>query len=366
MPNSLLSRPSRWILPILAVAILACSGGAAPPADEAAKPALVSKIDLATASTAPIASGPRISGSLEPATQAVLRAEAGGTVTQVGAEIGDRVEAGHLLAKIENRGVSGQVTSARSGVTASQVDVTNARRELERARTLSQAGAVSGRDVEMAEAQVAAAEARLAQARGGLATAGEAFDGVNLKSPIAGLVAQRQVSLGDVVAPGTPLFTVIDPSSLRLEGSVPASAIGQVAIGSKVLFEVQGQPGVIIEGVVDRVSPAVDPVTRQLPILVSVPNADGKLVAGLFADGRVTADIHEGLVLPADAVDLLGTAPSVLRVRDGKVERVEVTLGTSDLGAERVEIATGLAEGDQVLIGAARDVEPGSTVEIGS
>jgi RND family efflux transporter MFP subunit len=178
------------------------------------------------------------------------------------------------------------------------------------------------------------------------------------------VVSQRAVSVGDIVAPGNALFTVIDPSTLRLEASVPADAIGAVSNGVAVRFSVQGMADASFEGTVERVAPAVDAVTRQLPILVSIPNEEGKLIAGLFAEGRIAAQLHDALLIPLDAVVEGAAAPTVLRVRDGVVEQVAVTLGVSDPDRELVEVLTGLAEGDQVILGAARDMAAGTPVEI--
>ena len=84
----------------------------------------------------------------------------------------------------------------------------------------------------------------------------------------------------------------------------------------------------------------------------------------LFAEGRVESEVRRGLVVPGTAVDETSGSPVVTRVRDGKVERVDVKLGIRDRESERVEIVSGLSEGDVVLVGAARSVTPGTAVTI--
>jgi RND family efflux transporter MFP subunit len=167
-----------------------------------------------------------------------------------------------------------------------------------------------------------------------------------------------------VVAPGAPLFTVIEPSSLRLEASVPADAIGELLPGAPVELEVQGFADRVFDGTVERIAPAVDPATRQIAVHVALPNPDRVLVAGLFAEGRIATTRREGLVVPLSAVDVGAARPTVLRVTDGKVEVIEVDLGLVDEAAQQVEVVGGLAAGDQVLVGAARDVEPGRAVRV--
>ena len=350
------------VLSIVIVAALACGGGpkieAIPPG-----PSLLSPADVVVVTQASIATGPRLSGTLEAASRAVLRAEAGGTVSGLYVEIGDAVSAGQDLARIDNNGVQGSFASARASVASAQIDVSNAERELERVRRLADGGPVAPRDLEQADYAAAAAQARLAQAKAGLAAAGEQVEGVNVTAPISGVVSVRAVGRGDVVAPGTPMFTIIDPTSLRLEASVPAAALADVVQGARVLFTVQGQTAPV-EGVIERISPAVDPATRQIPVLVTVPNPDGKLLAGLFAEGRIEGTLHEGFVVPSSAIDQSSGVPSVLRVNAGVVERVLVKLGAVDLGTEKLEILEGVTGGDQLIIGAARDVPIGSQVQI--
>ena len=99
-------------------------------------------------------------------------------------------------------------------------------------------------------------------------------------------------------------------------------------------------------------------------MLVTLPNPEGALIAGLFADGRVATEVREGIVVPSDAIVTIGGVPSVMRVRDGKAERVAIEVGIRDEDAERVELRAGIDPGDIVLVGAARDIAPGTTVEV--
>lgn len=310
-----------------------------------------------------IASGPRISGTIEAASSAVLRAEVAGSVDAVTVDVGVPVEQGRVLGRISNAGVGSSYASAKTGVASAEAQVAQAERELARARRLLEAGALAPRDVELAERQLEAARAQLDAAVAQRAAAGEQAEGTTIRSPIAGVVSQRSVSTGDVVAPGAPLFTVIEPSSLRFEGSVRAGAAGELAVGTPVTFQVTGYGDRVFHGAIARVSPAVDPATRQIPVIVSIEE-QADLVAGLFAVGRVASRREDGLVVPLDAVEGSGERGTVLRLQDGVLEEVEVAVGLRDEQGERVEIESGLAEGDVVLVGAAREAEPGTPASI--
>jgi hypothetical protein len=97
---------------------------------------------------------------------------------------------------------------------------------------------------------------------------------------------------------------------------------------------------------------------------VSIPNDGGRLVAGLFAEGRVVSESATGLVVPLNAVNVAEAMPWALRVTQGRTERVQVAIGLRDPRSERVEIASGLNEGDTLLRGAAQGIAPGTAVQV--
>jgi multidrug efflux pump subunit AcrA (membrane-fusion protein) len=130
-----------------------------------------------------------------------------------------------------------------------------------------------------------------------------------------------------------------------------------------VLFTVNGSDRVL-EGRVTRVSPMVDPQTKQVRLLASVPNQAGALVAGLFVEGRVASEKRVGVMIPENAVDQTGIVSIVMRLKGGKVEKVEVQLGVRDEAASMFEITSGIASGDTVLMGAARGISVGSPVVV--
>jgi len=117
-------------------------------------------------------------------------------------------------------------------------------------------------------------------------------------------------------------------------------------------------------GHIEFVSPAADPVTRQIKIDVSIPNERSDLVAGLFAQGRVASEARTALVAPVNAVDQRGVTPAVLRVKGGKAERVSVQLGIRDDVRGLYEVTAGLSAGDTLLVGAAQGITPGTPVKV--
>ena len=259
-----------------------------------------------------IKSGPAISGALAPLKSATIRAEMSGAVVTTSAEAGQPVRAGQALAQIDAAVLRDQALSARSAVTTAESSYEIARRDLERNQTLLKAGAIAERNVEASRNQVLGAQAQLSNARAGLANVQKMLDKASVQAPFSGIVSQRQVSAGDVVSPGTALFTVVDPGSMQLEASVPAEQLGQVRVGMPIDFTVNGYPNRAFTGRITRVNPTADPTTRQVKIVAAIPNAGNTLVGGLFAEGRVSTETRTAPMVPLGAVDERGLRPSVI------------------------------------------------------
>ncbi len=357
------------ILPAAAIALTivasACGGDEAEASThEAPVTVLVGPEAMAVAATTTLSTGPLLSGSLVAERTAHVRAEVSGSVVQVLVDPGAQVERGMSLAKIDDRAINDSYLSARSGLTAAQTAADLAARERERATKLAGAGAISDRDVENARRADLTARTVLDDAKARLAAAQKQLDATNVLSPYAGIVSERAVNPGDVVAPGAPLFTIVDPATMRLEAAVPAEQLAQVRVGAPVRFAVTGYPGRTFEGRVSSINPAADPQTRQVRLFVRIPNAGNRLVAGLFASGRVASESRDVLAVPATAIDERGLSPVALRLKNGVTERVDVTVGARDDATGLVEVLSGLAAGDTVLTGAALGISTGTPLKV--
>jgi RND family efflux transporter MFP subunit len=351
---------------VAAILLAACGrSGSAKEGPAAAQPVTLAPENVAAVETRTLRSGPELSGTLRARREASIRAEVGGAVLEVLAEVGERVREGRVLARVDDAALQDSLLAARSGVAAAKNGAQLAEANARRARTLAEAGAVAEQQAEQAETGLEAGRAQLADAQARLALAEQQAGKTRVKAPFAGVVAQRQVSVGDVVAPGTPLFTVVDPARLQLEAAIPAARLGEVRPGAKVDFSVTGFEGQRFAGAIERVSPSVDPATGQVRVYVDVRNDDGRLIAGLYAQGRVAARSAEALAVPVSAVDASTTPPTVLRVANGKTEKVVVALGIRDEGAGMIALASGVREGDLLVLGSARaSLAEGASVQV--
>jgi membrane fusion protein (multidrug efflux system) len=137
-----------------------------------------------------------------------------------------------------------------------------------------------------------------------------------------------------------------------------------VHVGAPVDFTVNGYPNRQFTGRITSVNPIADPATRQVRIIVTLPNTGGVLVGGLFADGHVAAEIRTAPVLPLAAVDEKSLRPSVMRIKNGMVQKADVELGIRDAATETVEVRSGVQPGDTILLGAARGISEKTPVKV--
>ncbi|MEP6573162.1 MAG: efflux RND transporter periplasmic adaptor subunit [Gemmatimonadota bacterium] len=358
----------RHLIPGMALLLLASGCKQKAPDTAAATPAdqgiQVGRENVVIVEPQKLTTGPALSGTLSAERTAQVRAEVAGAVTAMYVEQGQSVSRGALLARIDDTSIRDTYLSARSAMNSAQSSLDLAKRNAERSATLAKAGAIADRDLESARQTETSADATLADTRARLATAEKQLSKTEVRAPIGGIVSERPASAGDVLLVGGALLTIVDPSSMRFEASVPAERLATLKVGTPVDFSVSGYEKRTFSGRIERINPSVDPATRQVRLYVSIPNAGQPLVAGLFAEGRVATDSKTAIALPASAVDERGTSPTVLRLRASKVERVAVQLGVRDEIAERVEIRSGIQVGDTILVGTAQSVSEGATVRL--
>ncbi|RTL58180.1 MAG: efflux RND transporter periplasmic adaptor subunit, partial [Rhodocyclaceae bacterium] len=208
-----------------------------------------------------------------------------GRVVRLAANLGDKVDKGGLLAVLD----APDFGAALADVKKAEADAALKGHALQRAQTLYQGEAIARRDLEAAEADAAASRAESERARlrlANLAPGNAKLEGehLQLRSPVAGIVVDRQANPGtEVRADGAnPLFVVSDISRLWLSLDLPEQEKG-VHTGDMVQFSVDSWPGEQFGARVDRVSPVLDPATRRIPVRVVVDNRNGRLRPEMYA-----------------------------------------------------------------------------------
>ncbi len=349
----------------VATSLVACgkppgaAEGAAKGDDKKTVKLLIAPEDVLTVHSDALASGPVITGSVQPERRADLRAEVSAIVLQVLKENGEPVKKGDLLVRLDDTSIRDSLGSSEESVRNAKQVVDQAQRMLERNKTLRASGMTSMQALEDAEVRLNTAQSELAAARARAVGARQQLDRTLVRAPFDGIVSERKVSNGDTAQIGKELIKVIDPHSMRFEGLVSADKIGVVKVGQPVLFRVNGYPGQNFQGKVKRVDPAANAVTRQVEVLVEFTDSIQPRVAGLYAEGRVETESSDALMLPETAMIQAGDTSYAWRVRDNKLSKVNVVVGARDERTGHWQVKSGLASGDLVLRA------PGSTVHDG-
>src|SRR5690606_36488977 len=212
-------------------------------------------------------------------------------------------------------------------------------------------GALSEIDYRTAQVQVEAAESQLSGARAQAAAAGEQAARTTVQAPITGEVNERHVSEGEVVSVGQTLFSVVNSEFLELEGQVPVDQAARVREGQTVVFSLDAYPGQEFRGAVSRVAPVANPGTRQVAVVMRLPNPDRSLIGGLFASGQVITDsVEEAVVVPAAAVRGNGDDRYVLVIDNNLLVRRPVRLGLQQSSRGLVAIEEGVEVGERVVV----------------
>jgi membrane fusion protein, multidrug efflux system len=338
----------------LAAAVLAGCGKGPDKGKDAAKdagpPLLISQEDVIVLRSNAMASGPSITGSIEPERRADLRAEVQAVVIAVLKENGDPVKRGDLLVRLDQTSIRDSLNSAQASMTAAAQAYDQAERQYQRMVTLRQTNVVSAQQLEDVEIRRNSALSEREAARARVVTARQQLERTEVRAPFDGIVSDRKVSAGDTAQVGKELVKVIDPSSLRFEGLVSADSIGEVQTGQAVWFRIHGFGERDFTGKVTRVNPAANITTRQVEVLVSFDDAKQQPnVAGLYAEGRVETQSTSALALSTATVVREGDSSFAWVVKEGKLHKAALTLGDRDPRTGSYTVKGGLAEGDQVL-----------------
>jgi RND family efflux transporter MFP subunit len=334
----------------VATTLAACSKPEVAKVEEtSAKPLQLVEQDLLTLSQSTLARGPVISGSLQPVVKAELNAEVSGIVMQVLKDNGDLVKAGDVLVKLDQTTYRDKLLSAQEAERSAIVTLEQSNRQLKRMQSLSKQSLVTQEGLEAAENKANQAQSDLASARARLVEARQQMEKTEVKAPFSGVVATRKVSAGDTAQVGKGLMVLIDPASIRFEGYVAADRVGQVKVGNKVTFKVNGYSGQFFTGVVERINPLANESTRQVQLLVSMELKEQSLVAGLYAEGHVEAQNSDALMVPESALIREGDKHFVWQFANNELKKTQVELGGKDERWGTQEVLSGVTAGAQIL-----------------
>lgn len=326
-----------------------------------------------------------------------------GYVMAVRVKEGDRVRKGQLLTEIDSRESEVQLERARaalqevessaqeldqmilaseSGLEAAQANASLAESTHNRFQELLTRKSVSQQEFDEVQARYRAAsaevrraeemlrsvearklqlQARIDQARAQLASAQIHKGYSQVTSPMSGLVTSKQVELGQLASPGSVLFTIEDEKNYRLEANVEESRIRYITEGDAMAVHVDAL-GTDLEGKVTEIVPTSDPGSRSFTVKIDLP-PNSMLRSGLFGRARFSGGTSRTLTLPADSILQRGQLSGVYLVDSDQTVRFQLVKTGKQID-QRIEILSGLDQGDRVIVGPVGKLEEGDPVRI--
>lgn len=361
---SLLSQRAQ-ALPVLsllgtAVLLAACSRPA-PPEEP------VRAVKVLTVGLASFDSGLEYAGEVKARVESRLGFRVAGKITQRTVEVGQRVKAGQVLARLDPRDYQLATDAGRAQVVAATTQRDLAAADLARYKALKDQNFISGAELERREATLKAAQAALDQAQAQLAGQGNQAAYTQLVADVSGVVTAVEAEVGQVVAAGTPVVRIAQDGPRDVVFAVPEDKLSRVPVGSSVTVR-PWSGGAALVGTVREVAASADPVTRTFPVKVTLPAGDA-LVLPLGATAYVVPQPMPpqatGVIkLPTSALrqEGRGSAVWVLDPATLTVRSQPVQIATAD-GNEAV-IAGGLQPGQQVVSTGVHVLSPGQKVTI--
>lgn len=269
------------------------------------------------------------------------------TVTAIRFTEGDVVQRGAVLVEMDS-------LQMRAALAEAEAALIRSKGQYDRSRDLQSRQALSVADLEQVEAALKADEARVAAARARL-------DETVIRAAFTGRTGFRRVSVGSFVTPGTVITTLDDTSVIKLDFTVPETYLFILRRGLPVTASAAGLPDREFKGVVTNMDSRVDPVTRSITVRADLDNSDGTLRQGMFMTVRLEGDVAQTLLVPEGALVPERGLSYVFVVHDGVVERREVRTGKRRPGD--VEIVSGVAEHERVVVDGTQNVRHGSVVQ---
>ncbi|MCS7091436.1 MAG: efflux RND transporter periplasmic adaptor subunit [Limisphaera sp.] len=285
-------------------------------------------------------------GTVRPKLRAALEAKVSARIEELRVVPGQRVRAGELLVRLDDREIRARWEQARAMYE-------QAERDFRRRETLLREQTISRAEYDAAEAQLRVAAAVLQEAETQLGH-------TRLVAPFDGLITAKHADVGDLAVPGRALLEIEDPTALRLEADVPEALLDRVQLGQSLIVRIPAAR-LELQGVVSEIIPVADPRTRTFPVKVDLP-VHASLRTGQFGRLLIPVAEIEAIRVPVRAVHVRGQMELAFVVKDQRAQLRLVKTGKR-LGDE-VEVVSGLVPGESLIVETDRPLREGQPVRI--
>ena len=317
-----------------------------------------------------------LAGIIDIQDKANLSAQLPGIVMAVSAKEGTYIKKGETIISLDKTDLLNQLEQAQAGLANAQalsyqarLNYENSENDYNRYQELYKSGAISQQQMEqislkrdMAKSQYEAAKgAGIDAAQATINTINTNLIKMDIKSPIDGILAMSNVSIGDMVSPGIPLATVVATNQLVLTGNLSESQINYVKVGDTVEVTVASIPNRTFTGKISHISPIAIPTGQFFPVKVAIDNLEGNLKAGMTATAKIAVKIPSVLVIPNSALIRQGDKDYVMAVKKGKAVKTAIHIGLSN--KESTVIISGLQAGELIVVQGADQLSDGVEVK---
>lgn len=293
----------------LLVSIFACAPPNAPvekdPPPRAAQAATIAKIPVQTtrATIEDVKEILELTGTAHPFDEITISSEIAGRVVQIHVREGQFVKKSQLLVELDAEKLNLERQAREAELARARVELEYARKRLARAESLLEKGAMSQSEVDTLEQAVQVAQATVTQGEATLALLDERINDTRIRSPEAGQVSTRHVSLGEMVTPAVPLFTVIQVDSLKIVTEIAEWNLHSIRPGQEVTVAFDALQVRGLSGVIYHIYPVANRQSGAFPVEIELPNPGNRVQPGMVARLQVAGRIFAGaLVIPLDAV----------------------------------------------------------------
>lgn len=305
----------------------------------------------------------RVSGKLEGITDIVMSSESAGRVLALYKSLGDPVKQGERLGMVENEVLKIRLQQAETAFSAAESSLENVQRNLDYASSSRQQNLISEAEYNSAVSAFRNAKAGFDGAQAGLESARLAYNNSYLLAPEQGRISQVHVSLGQYIAPGAPVVSITDASTLILKTGVGESQIGKIKVGQSAIISHQGKEyPATVQGL--GIRPMLG--SSNYPVELNISGGKG-ILPGMVVSAKIKVNTFRKL-LYTEIANIENQYDKnylyVVREDGDKIfaEKHEVTLGRSI--SEFVELTDGVEVGDRIVISGSENLEDGSVVNI--
>lgn len=365
-------------------------------------PAIVTGVQLETVAASSVNDVYEATGTVRAKTSTVLSSKIMGTVLALRVREGDRVKAGQTLIEIDNREAAAQLQKAQAGLRQAEQAVAEADQAsnaalsakaaaeankrlaaatLARYQILLERKSVSPQEfdevkakasvaeaeadraekmLEMLAAKKRQAQAQIDQAKADIAGA-QVFAGyARVVTPISGIVTAKQIEIGATATPGAPLLTIEDSAQYRLEAAVEESQIGKIKLKDRARVRIDAI-GEELESTVAEILPAADPMSRSYTVKLDISSSQ-PLRSGLYGTARFVRGQRQAISVPASAISQRGQLTGVFVVDGANIARLRL-IKTGKTFGDRLEVLSGLNEGDRIAVDGVAKLNDGVKVQ---